>query len=181
MKRSLLLSLLVAAGCSSPENAPVNASGELTTASALRLDFEGEVMTADDSEQTVHAQMMFAIGQLHGVAGSGRLDEVQLSNVETALEDGVNRVTYRATLSVSVEDASNIGPTLPLILPRRADREGQEMFYLSYHASCSDPAAEDLKGDNFWIHYRPEQSGCTLEDSDVVRVTATVTPGPERR
>ncbi len=188
------LSLLpvLAVGCADPTEDAAEDEGAYTSASAklFDLEFDGEVLTADgwNAEQTIRDQMLFTIGQLNGRVGVGRLDKLTLSNVQKSQQDGVTRVTYRAKLPVSISKNTRLGRSYTLVLPKRADWAGQEAFYQKYGATaegswqttaCTDYGAHDLETGIYWYYYRPEQTGCTLADADVVRARATVRVSPE--
>ncbi|HVH42585.1 MAG TPA: hypothetical protein VM925_09580 [Labilithrix sp.] len=178
--------VLLAVGCSAAGE-PSSSDGSeasYTSASAKLLDFEfdGEVFTAGgDAQQTIKDQMLFTIGQLNGRVGVGRLDKLALSNVTSTREGALTRVKYHAKLPVSLSTRATIGSSYTLLLPKRADWTGQEAFYKKYNAAgCTDWSAHDLETGIYWYYYRPEQSRCRLDDSDVVKPVATVTPSPEQ-
>ena len=159
---------------------------EFTSASAKLFDFtfDGEVLTTGNPEQTIKDQMLFTIGQLNGKVGVGRLDKLALSNVRSVREGNLTRVSYRAKLPVSLSKTARIGRTYTLLLPKRADWEGQEAFFTKYgsgsHAGpCTDWSAHDVETGIFWYYYRPEQSECRIQDADVVKARATVRVSPE--
>jgi hypothetical protein len=190
MKLSLLFSVaallpVFAIGCAatSEDDATEADEGEFTSASARLLDFEfdGEVLSAGgNAEQTIKDQMLFTIGQLNGKVGVGRLDKLTLTNVQSAQQNGLTRTTYHAKLPVSLAKATRMGRTYTLLLPKRADWAGQEAFYTKYNAAgCTDWGAHDLETGIYWYYYRPEQSGCTLDNADVIRPKATVRRSPE--
>lgn len=165
--------------------APAGAEDDYTSASAKLLDmeFDGEVLTAGGSpEQTIKDQMLFTIGQLNGRTGVGRLDKLALSNVRSTRQGDLTKITYHAKLPVSLTKNTRISRSYTMILPRRADWAGQEAFYQKYspsEKSCTDWGAHDLETGIYWYYYRPEQSGCRIEDADVVRARATVRVSPE--
>ena len=189
MKLSFLFSVaallpVFAIGCAATGDDATNADeDEYTSASARLLDLEldGEVLSSSgDPEQTIKDQMLFTIGQLNGKVGVGRLDKLTLTNIQSSQQDGLTRTTYHAKLPVSLAKTSRIGRTYTLILPKRADWTGQESFYSKYGATgCTDYGAHDLETGIYWYYYRPEQAGCTLASTDVVRAKATVRKSPE--
>jgi hypothetical protein len=176
---------VLAYGCAAPTDAATDGEGEeaYTSASARLLDFEfdGEVLTAGgDAEQAIKDQMLFTIGQLNGRTGVGRLDKLSLSNIRSAPQGELTRVTYRAKLPVSLAKTSKVGRWYTLLLPKRADWEGQEAFFKKYEKTeCTDYAAHDNETGIYWYYYRPEQPGCAVLPEDVVRARASVKISPE--
>jgi hypothetical protein len=181
---SFLLLPTLAIGCAAQSSADIASDeGKYTSGSAQLLDFEfdGEVMTAGgNAEQTIRDQMLFTIGQLNGQVGVGRLDKLALSNVRTSSQDGLTKVSYHAKLPVSLAKNTRLGGEYTMILPKRADFAGQQAFFEKYNeAGCTDWSAHDLETGIYWYYYRPEQSGCAMDDADVIRPIATVTRSPE--
>lgn len=183
---------VLAFACTAPsadDDAAAEGEDAYTSASARLLDFEfdGEVLTAGgDPEQTIRDQMLFTIGQLNGRTGVGRLDKLTLSNVRTAPQGDLTRVTYHAKLPVSMSKNTRFGRSYTLQLPKRADWTGQEAFYAKYNngghgGGCVDWGAHDLETGIFWYYYRPEQTGCTLDAADVVKARASVRISPENQ
>jgi len=185
--RPLLIALLLptlAYGCAAPEPDATEAGeeDEYTSASAKLLDFEfdGEVTTASGSpEQTIKDQMLFTIGQLNGEVGVGRLDKLALSNITTAREGDLTKVSYHAKLPVSLSKTARVSRSYTLVLPRRADWAGQDAFFRKYERSCTDWAAHDNETGIYWYYYRPKTAGCALADGDVVKMRAKVRKSPE--
>ena len=177
---------LLAYGCAAPAGEDEGAEGSenaYTSATAKLLDFEfdGEVMTAGgNAEQTIKDQMLFTIGQLNGRTGVGRLDKLTITNVRSARDGDLTRVTYHAKLPVSIAKTARVARTFNLLLPKRADFAGQEAFFNKYGAtSCTDYAAHDNETGIYWYYYRPDQAGCTIAAEDVVKAKATVRVSPE--
>lgn len=172
-------------GCAADEPAAGSEAGEedeYTSASAKLLDFEfdGEVTSAGgDAEQTIKDQMLFTIGQLNGEVGVGRLDKLALTNVRSTRDGALTKTTYHAKLPVSLSKTARITRSYTLLLPRRADWDGQDAFFRKYQASCTDWAAHDNETGIYWYYYRPKTSGCRLDDGDVVKLRATVRKSPE--
>jgi hypothetical protein len=179
------LAPLLAIACAAPadDGAAEGDEAAYTSASARLLDFEfdGEVTTSDgDAEQAIKDQMLFTIGQMNGKTGVGRLDKLAISNVRTDRQGDLYHVRYHAKLPVSLAKTSKVGRWYTLVLPRRADWDGQDAFFQKYEkTSCTDPFAHDNETGIYWYYYRPEQPGCTLAPEDVVRARASVKVSPE--
>lgn len=181
---ALLLTLVACAAPASDDSAAEGDAEEAyTSASARLLDFEfdAEVTTVDgDPKQAIRDQMLFSIGQLNGKTGVGRLDKLSISNVRTDREGDLTRVRYHAKLPVSLAKTSKVGRSYTLILPRRADFEGQDAFFKKYEkTACTDPWAHDNEAGIYWYYYRPEREGCAVAPEDVVRARASVKRSPE--
>jgi len=172
-------------GCAADEAPAGSEAGEedeYTSASAklLEFEFDGEVTSAGgDAEQTIKDQMLFTIGQLNGEVGVGRLDKLALTNVRSTRDGALTKTTYHAKLPVSLSKTSRVARSYTLLLPRRADWDGQDAFFRKYEASCTDWAAHDNETGIYWYYYRPKTSGCRLDDGDVVKLRATVRKSPE--
>ncbi len=170
----------LSAACAAPADEPVEADeGEYTSATSrlLEMSFRGELVTSRsaNAEQAVRDQMLFTIGQLNGDVGVGRLDKLTLRDVTSApAADGLQKVTYRATLPVSLSKDKRTGRWYTLHLPRRVDSAGQEAFFRKYERTCTDPWAHDNDAGIYWYYYRPAQPRCELDAADVLDVRASV-------
>lgn len=121
--------------------------------------------------------MLYTIGQLNGDNSVGRLDKLELSNVQRVdLEGGRKRITYHAKLPVAWGSKTNLPTSYTLKLPRSNDYEA---FTKSYNPSCVEWGAHDVDSGSMWYYYRPAKSGCTLADEDVVTTLATATVSDE--
>ncbi len=181
MKRTLpLLFGLVLAACAadSKEAAEDLDEGAFTSASARLLDFtfDGEVKTDGDPREAIKYQLHFSIGQLNGEVGVGRLDKLAISNLRPGARDanGLQSVKYRATLPVSLSKRAQVRRSYTLKMPLRVDPAGQQEFFDTYSATCSDPFAHDNEPGIFWYYYRPNQEGCAPAPTHVSSMRATV-------
>ena len=152
------------------------------SAEAVFLDFHfaGELI-ADSCwgpERKIEDQMLYTIGHLNGEKSVGRLDQIALTDVATQDVDGGCLVTYSARLPVAWGKKSSVPATYELMLPRFVSYGGQQAFTEKYNHTCVDPGAHDVTSGSMWYYYRPNRSGCTLADEDIVAALATVSPSP---
>ncbi|MEO7093108.1 MAG: hypothetical protein ABI175_07655 [Polyangiales bacterium] len=186
------VSLSFASGCIAAsaddrgdEEAPVTNGVEEKFASdvatLLQFEFDGELTTSQSANATgaIKAQMFFTVGHLNGEPGVSRLDKLVLSTVTTtSLGGGLYRVRYHAKLPVAWGSKTNIPSTYALTLPRRVDGTGQAAYLAKYGPTCNDGEGADMSVSNYWYHYRPRASGCTVAAGDSLNVAATVTTHP---
>lgn len=83
-------------------------------------------------------------------------------------------VTYHAKLPVAW--GARWQPTgYTFTLPASTTGADQASFVAKYGATCFDPEGGVATPGTMFVHYRPNQPGCQLAASDVVRPSATVT------
>ena len=181
---TLLLSL---GGCAAtpelgdPDDLPftkVEPGKEDSSAEAVFLDFtfDGELFT-DRSwgvESVIEDQLLYTIGQLNGSRGVSRLDRVQLSDVTSTPEGSGYRVTYTAQLIVAWGRRTAVPTEYTLKLPRDMTHAALTRFAETYGHTCVDWGAHDVDSGSMWYYYRPERSGCSLADGDIVAPVADV-------
>jgi hypothetical protein len=151
-------------------------------ATLLLFEFDGQLVTSSayNAKQQINDQMLYTIGHLNGDRAVGRLDNLKLSNIQTTSnDDGTSTVSYHAVLPVGWASKVTKPTSYSFSLPKRADYEGQEAFTEKYKSRCIEAGAHDVSSGSMWYYYRPARSGCTLDDADVTRATATVTVSPE--
>jgi hypothetical protein len=146
-------------------------------ATLLEFEFDGELVTTEtfNLRETIQDQLLYTIGHLNEKRSVGRLDTVQVEDIQTTRQDdGTTLVKYHAKLPVAWGSKTNLPKTYELKLPRRIDFEGLQKFSDAYKSSCVDFGAHDVSPGNLWYYYRPATSGCALVPADVVKLTATV-------
>jgi hypothetical protein len=191
MKR--LASLLAAASLAAPlaacttsdpyAGAEVKSDNGKADASALGvfLDAEltGKLVTdyAWDTNQTIQDQLLYTIGELNGLTAVGRLDKVELTNVEkTTTSDGKVQITYTAKLPIIWNKRDAIPEELDLPLPLDISSRGQEAFADKYKESCVDWGAHDVDAGSMFYYFRPHASGCHLDSADIFTAKAQLSP-----
>lgn len=147
---------------------------------AIMLDFEfdGHLVTNSrfNAKGQIDEQLLYTIGHLNGDNSVGRLDRVDLSNVQTTdLPDGTFRVDYHAKMLVAWGKRDNVPQTYELKMPKDVSNAGLEAFTEAYSHSCVDFGAHDVDTSSMWYYYRPNQSRCQLKDDDIAAFTATAT------
>jgi hypothetical protein len=186
---SILVWAAIAAACA-PEAPPEDTGPAVrdkdpftsVEATLLELEFDGELITTTtwSLNQVIEDQMLYTIGQLNGSRGVGRLDRLELSNIQrTSLGDGTTRVTYHALLPVAWGSKTNLPTAYDFVLPRRVDYQGLEAFTTKYSHSCVDSSAHDVDAGSMWYYYRPRASGCSLDGADIVSFPANISLSEE--
>ena len=192
-RQSLLSTLLagaLAAGCAAPEVLDYSTDGDKNgvgaksdsslDATIVDFTFSGELLanTSWRPEAQVESQLLFTIGQLNGENSVGRLDKVQLSDVETEdTGDGI-RIRYTASMPVAWGKPNDVPSSYTLILPVDIRQAAQEDFASRYGHTCVDWAAHDVDSETMWYYYRPARSGCDIAEASVHRIEATVAVSP---
>ncbi|MDF1561818.1 MAG: PPC domain-containing protein [Deltaproteobacteria bacterium] len=182
---SLVLGSLACGGEGTPDQV-VLGDGDFTktdgkwdsSAVAVFLDFEfdAEVYTSSRwrIEQQIEDQLLYTIGQLNGETSVGRLDKLTLTDVRTVSEGSGFLTTYHAVLPVAWGKRDDVPAEYALLLPRDNTSAGQDAFTEKYSHSCVDWGAHDVTPGSMWYYYRPERSGCSLDDADIVKAAAAV-------
>ncbi len=174
--------LALAAGCVSSEEGSDELAFSSDQATLLVFEFDGQYIADNvwDAERTAEDQMLYTIGHLNGDTAVGRLDRLELSNVERAeLQDGKTLVTYHAKMPVAWGSKTNLPETYEFSFPLHVDHDDYETFTEKYGHSCVDWGAHDVDSGSMWYYYRPHRSGCELADEDIFKTTATVTVSDE--
>ncbi len=179
---TLLFSAMLCFGCMQLE-IDEGATGEKNaSADAVFLEFE---WTADLYTRICHRpkaaiekQTLYTVGQLNHHRAVGRLDKLELSNIEVSERDegGECRITYSAQMTVAWGTLNRIPETYEFIFPRDVSWTGLDEFVEKYTSSCLERGAHDVDSGVFWYYYRPERSGCEFDERDIVRHTAQVKP-----
>jgi hypothetical protein len=145
-------------------------------ATVLDFEFKGELLTdsAWDTRRVIQDQLLFTIGHLNANKSVGRLDRLELTDIQTAQSGGKTRITYSAKMPVAWGSKVNLPTEYVFTLPLDVSYSGQEAFATKYKARCVDHGAHDVDAGSMWYYYRPATSGCALEAADVVKVTAKV-------
>jgi len=176
------LSVALFAGCADTEQHFENTPLKEASADAVFLDFEWKGTVYTDRcyavESAIEQQVLHTVGQLNGHRSVGRVDRLQLENVQKTEneERGGCDVTYEAKMLVAWGKLTNIPYTFDFLFPRDTSWSGAEAFTKKYTANCLDWGAHDVTASVFWYYYRPEKSSCKLDDADVYRIPATVSP-----
>lgn len=146
-------------------------------ATVLDFEFDGELVTdaAWDTRRVIQDQLLFTIGHLNFNKSVGRLDRLDLSNIQTTQDGGKTRITYHAKMPVAWGSKTNLPAKYAFTLPRDLAYSGQEAFTTKYKGTCVEHGAHDVDAGSMWYYYRPQLSGCKPAEADVVKAEATVT------
>jgi hypothetical protein len=144
------------------------------------FEFDGVVIASSsfNPSSKIEDQLLYTIGHLNGSNSVGRLDQLQLSDVQTSFENGKTVIRYHARLPVAWGDKVNVPETYELTLPADISSAAQTSFTDKYSHTCVDFGAHDVTPGSMWYYYRPHRSGCSLATGDVVKVTADVSVSP---
>ena len=146
-------------------------------ASFVDFKFSGQLITSSSYglHRKVENQLLYTVGQLNGDNSVGRLDKLELSNVNIEeTEDGGALISYDATLLVAWGDKENIPTEYTFKLPLDNRSEALDAFAEKYGTSCVDFGAHDVDAGSMWYYYRPAAYRCNLDSEDIVEVTASV-------
>ncbi len=185
MKRicSLILLSSITLGCHSLDLEEGTVNEKLSSAVASFVDFrwEGEVYDENCFRpwSAIDQQLLYTVGQLNGDDSVGRLDQVEISNMVRQDVAGQCKITYTATMPVAWGERDARPDAYELILPRNVSWDGMDSFVEKYTKDCLDWGAYDVTPDVFWYYYRPARMFCELDDDDVFRFTAAVTPSED--
>lgn len=140
------------------------------------FEFDGELLSSSQfgASATIESQMFYTVGHLNGDNSVGRLDQLELSNIKAVREGSMFRITYHAKLPVAWGQRNAVPATYELRLPRDNSFAGIEKFNTDYNHDCVDFGAHDVSSGNMWYYYRPERSGCSIAETDIIRTVATV-------
>ena len=181
MRFSPLLLVLLAACAAAPgeEGRPGTAAQRFTSNEAVLVDFELDGSLVVDAAvldplPLVQAQLLYTVGQLNGDRSVGRMERLELSNVQRVGGD----VTYHAKLPVAW-GAKVVPTSYAVTLPARMGEDDQARFVSLYGKPCSDPSGGDVDAGRMFLFYRPSQAGCVLDPADVATSVASVTPSAE--
>jgi hypothetical protein len=185
--RSLFLSALAAVatvlvGCAdASDDAAPFAGGEdhfsSNQATLLDFEFDGSLVTdfSFDDKKTIQSQLLYTIGHLNNDNGVGRLDNLVLTNIVKTQQGGQIALAYHAKLPVAWGSKDKLPKSYDFKLPKDVSATAQETFTTAHKDACVDFAAHEVGSNNMWYYYRPQNDGCTIADSEVIKTTAKVT------
>ena len=149
-------------------------------ATFLTFEFDGSVDTdsAWNQRSVIDDQLLFTIGHLNGNSSVGRLDKVEITNVQQAMVDGKTRISYHARLPVAWGSKTDLPTTYEFSLPRDMSYAAKQAFTEKYKHDCVDWGAHDVDTGSMWYYYRPAKSDCRLDAADVMKFAAKATLSP---
>ena len=142
----------------------------------LDFDFDSQLVASRYTrpESAIETQLLYTIGHLNGDRSLGRLDKVELSNVESEVVDDVLTVKYHARMPVAWGKRDDVPETYTLHLPKDVSHASLTRFAEAYGHDCVDWGAHDVDSGSMWYYFRPDKSACGLDPGDVVTPEATV-------
>jgi hypothetical protein len=186
---ALALGFVFSLGCAESEegNPTIEASSSDVTKSdgkddssleAVFVDmrFSGELLTSStwNVDSSIETQLLYTIGHLNGDNSVGRLDKVDLENVQTERDGELYRVTYDATMQVAWGKKDQIPANYTFTLPKDLSNAGQDKFAELYSKTCVDFGASDVDAGSMWYYYRPASYRCNLAEADIIKTEASV-------
>ena len=174
------LSLFALAGCADSA-ASKSGSGisDFSSNQGTLLDFEFDAELSTDAsfndKQTIEDQLLYTIGHLNADSSVGRLDNLELTNIQKTQADGKTKLTYHAKLPVAWGSKTKLPATYKLALPKDVSFNGLAAFTEAHKERCVDFGAHAVDTGSMWYYFRPRRSGCDIKPEEVVEVIATAT------
>ena len=151
-----------------------------SSAEAVFLDFEfdGELLTNSAYNPTgkVEDQLLYTIGHLNGDRSLGRLDKLEVTDIQTSSEEGKTLIRYHAKMPVAWAERNGVPESYTFRLPRDMSYQAIGEFAEKYGHSCVSYGAHDVDAGNMWYYYRPEGWNCSLADEDIVTLFHDIVP-----
>lgn len=144
----------------------------------LDFSFEGSLLTdsAHNREKRIEDQLLYTVGELNGDNSVGRVDKLELSDIETRDRGDKTEISYRAEMLVAWGEPDDVPETYTFHLPRDFSREGKREFVDNYGDECVSYSAHDVDANSMWYYYRPASRGCDLSEEHLVQPTAELAP-----
>jgi hypothetical protein len=185
-RKTIVLSVLVSLfffGCNQLNVEDGDRDEKLASAIASFVDFEwqGEVFTTHcfRPESAIDEQVLYTVGQLNGFDSVGRLDQLEVSNVEAIDTPTGCSITYNARMPVAWGQRGDAPTEYELILPQDVSRSAVEDFVSRYTDTCVDRHAHDVTAGVFWYYFRPLNQKCEISEEDVFRFQAKAVPSAD--
>ncbi len=178
----VLFSLCAIANIACGQLDDVGSEREEKLASAIAefidIEWQGEVFTSNcfRPEVAIDEQLLYTVGQLNGFNSVGRLDQVQVKNVEAISTPTGCNITYEARMPVAWGRSGTPPEQVELLLPQDVSKDAVDTFVDQYTADCVDIHAHDVTPGVFWYYYRPNNFHCELAETDIFRFTAFSKP-----
>ena len=183
MKNTVILAALFSAflaGCNQLETPESNIEEKESSFHATFVDmtFDGVLYASNDwnPERTIEQQLLYTIGQLNGNNAVGRLDKVEVTDLEIEKIDGDYRFDYTVTMPVAWGKTSPVPETYEFVLPISTRYQDLTRFAEKYGKDCVSYSAHDVDSGSMWYYYRPGMTFCKLDEIDVMKAVATVAP-----
>jgi hypothetical protein len=168
---------LAAAACTGPTSSSASeGEGAITSNDGHVLDFRFDAEVVAEPGAVARVAIVTQLQYMQGILttaerGNAQVGLVSLSNVEESADGARKRIRYRASLPVAWPKGGAAAPaSYAIALPR--DVTDLDAFNAKYDGKCG---ANEYGRDSFWHDFNLKASGCTVDDADVARATATVT------
>ena len=183
MKNTVILAAIFSAflaGCNQLETPESNIEEKESSFHATFVDmtFDGVLYASNDwnPERTIEQQLLYTIGQLNGNNAVGRLDKVEVTDLEIEKIDGDYRFDYTVTMPVAWGKTSPVPETYEFVLPISTRYQDLTRFAEKYGKDCVSYSAHDVDSGSMWYYYRPGMTFCKLDEIDVMKAVASVAP-----
>ena len=122
------------------------------------FEFDGTVLASSsfNARGKIEDQLLYTIGHLNGDNSVGRLDQLEVTDIQTQSENGMVRISYHAKLPVAWGDRDFVPDSYRFTLPADISFSGQDKFTDSYNHDCVDFGAHDVTPGSMWYYYRPD-------------------------
>ncbi|MBX3188177.1 MAG: hypothetical protein KF819_14240 [Labilithrix sp.] len=172
----MVLAASTASACVAPAERTGASREAITSSQANILDFRFSASVLADAgaeaRNAVVTQLMYVQGILTTAGdGNGKVGQVELSDISASPDGAKKKITYNASLPVAFPKDRGTPQSYELALPN--DVTALDAFNGKYDGRCGH---QNHGQGNFWMDYAPKAEGCSLDDGDVVRVTAGVSP-----
>lgn len=175
----LALSVTTIACSSSEDAAPAGGEADITSneANPVELKFKGEVIARADEtpRKAIAAQLMYLQGAFTtDIRGNGQTGMPALTNVREEAQGDKKKISYEVALGLAWPKRVPMAETYAVVVPK--DLTALDAFNAKYDGKCG---RNEYGRETFWHDWNPKAAGCTIDDADVVKATASVAPHPQ--
>ena len=168
--------LLAACHASTSDDGAEGSNDAITSNEGNILDFriEASVVAGKDEKarQAIVSQLYYVQGILTTAGnGNGHVGQVTILSSEETVTGETKTITYKASLPVAFPKDLDKPTSYALALPKDATK--LDAFNAKYDGHCG---TNEYGQENFWHDWNPKAPGCAMDDADVLKVTAQVTP-----
>ena len=162
-----------------PSKLSMGKSDASLEATFVNFEFDGMVSVGScySPEKRVEEQLLYTIGQLNGDRGVGRIDTLEVTDLNTEVTESGCQITYHARMLVAWALEHSNKTDYELILPRDVRHGAIASLFETHGVSCVKSGAQATSG-SFWYYWRPERSNCNLDDALSIRIPVEVSPSP---
>ena len=151
-----------------------------SSAEAVILDFEfdGQLLASSSYSPAskIEDQLLYTVGQLNGDRSLGRIDKLEITDIETSAVEGKTLITYHAKMPVAWAERNGAPDGYTFFMPRDISYQAVGDFVDKYSHSCVAAGAHDVDAGSMWYYFRPEAYRCELADEDIFEFEVEVSP-----